>query len=268
MDQTTRTRIRTHILNVMNRTIHKLTIENPFNLDEVREKNPFGCRLVPSEVWKGSKFERSFVTTLGQGIFEQVAKIIAEGTGAYAENQHIKEVQVNTFQNETINNIIQDQRRAGRGRRIVSPNLHAELSHLSNLNTNSFITVSIISDLYIRRASGHEEYYSLKTVKPNLDQTAEAKRNLLLLKTENPNCEVFFALPYNPAGESNSYNDSGHSIPKKLFDMDDTNFVLIGSSMWNKIGDDSNTYEELLNIFEEVGRYTTQRIREEYFGYI
>lgn len=36
--------------------------------------------------------------------------------------------------------------------------------------------------------------------------------------------------------------------------------------MWNKIGDDPNTYQELLDIFEEVGQYSAERIRKEYFG--
>lgn len=121
MNQETRSRIRSHILEAMNRKIHQLTIENPFEAYEVEEKNPFGFRLVPIEVWIGSKFERSFVTTLGQGIFEQIAKIIAEGTGAYAENQYETRVQVNTFRYETIESIIQEQRHSERrGRRIVS----------------------------------------------------------------------------------------------------------------------------------------------------
>ncbi len=91
-------------------------------------------------------------------------------------------------------------------------------------------------------------------------------RDLLLLRTTFPECEAFFALPYNPAGEGNPYGHCGHSIPRKLFDMDDTDFVLLGSSLWNKIGDNPNNYQELLTIFEEVGNLTSQRIRREYFG--
>lgn len=267
MNEETRNRVKEHILRAMDKKIYTLTVENPFKPEDVEKKNPFGFRLVPNEVWIGSKFERSFVTTLGQGIFEQIAKIIAEGTGAYAVNQYVKQVEVNTFREETINQIIQEQRHSrGRGRRIQSPNLHEELTHLSTLNNNSFTTIPIISDLFIKRENGQEEYYSLKTVKPNLDQTAEAKRNLLLLRTTDLNCEAFFALPYNPAGDGVPYERCGHSMPKKLFDMNDSSFVLLGSAMWNKIGDDPNTYSELLNIFEEVGEITSQRIRREYFG--
>ncbi|WGE39170.1 TdeIII family type II restriction endonuclease [Bacillus stercoris] len=39
--------------------------------------------------------------------------------------------------------------------------------------------------------------------------------------------------------------------------MDDTNFVLVDSSFWNQIGNDLNTYTELLDIFDEVGQHTS-----------
>ncbi|MFK3938002.1 TdeIII family type II restriction endonuclease [Alkalihalobacillus sp. NPDC078783] len=64
----------------MERLINRRVNIEPFDEKEIEAKNPFGFRLVPVEVWKGSKFERSFVTILGQGIFEQIAKIIAEGS--------------------------------------------------------------------------------------------------------------------------------------------------------------------------------------------
>ncbi|WP_433915338.1 TdeIII family type II restriction endonuclease [Serratia symbiotica] len=46
-------------------------------------------------------------------------------------------------------------------------------------------TVRVISDLYFVR-DGIEYFFSIKTVKPNIDQTAEAKRDLLKLKVYNP----------------------------------------------------------------------------------
>lgn len=267
MNNITRQRIIDHINVNMDNKIRKMTIDSPFNASSVEDRNPFGFRLVPIEVWIGSKFERSFVTTLGQGIFEQVGRIVAEGAGAYAENQHVKDIRINTFQNESIDNIIVDQTSGGRvSGRIIAPNLHNEINHLQGLETRSYLDMSIISDLYVRRPNGQEEYYSFKTVKPNIDQTAKAKRTLLLLRTFDPTCEAFFALPYNPAGENNPYRLAGHSQPKRLFDMDDADFVLMGSTLWNKLGDDPTTFDELLDIFAEVGQVSSQRIRREYFG--
>lgn len=263
MNDATKQQVREHILTAMNKKIHDLTVKNPFNEAEVYEKNPIGARIVPTEVWKGSKFERSFVTTLGQGIFEQIGKIIAEGTGAHAENQYHSTITLNTFQTQTIEQTVDRQ---AAGRRGATPDISSEIQHLRNLNYDATVNVSVISDLFVRRQDGTEEFYSFKTVKPNKDQTAAAKKNLLYLRTADTNNHAYFALPYNPAGEGQSYMDQKHKIPAKFFDMDDTNFVLVGSSLWNHIGSDPNTYTELLDIFEEVGQHTSERIRREYFG--
>lgn len=263
MDKITRDRVKEQIMNVMDKVITKRVIEEPFNPKEIEEKNPFGYRLVPIEVWKGSKFERSFVTNLGQNIFEQIGKIIAQGSGAYAENQYKKEITINNWRKQSIDDSIANP---PKGRNKPNPNLQEELEKLQNIETDIVQKVTVISDLYIRRTDGHEEYYSFKTIKPNIDQTAAAKRNLLYLRSTDPNCEAFFALPYNPAGEGQSYRKAKHTIPYSLFNMEDTRFVLIGKSLWNKIGNNPNTYVELLNVFSETGKVTAEKIRKQYFG--
>lgn len=263
MNANTRRLVREHITSAMDRKINALTIDNPFDERDVEAKNPIGYRIVPIEVWKGSKFERSFVTTLGQGIFEQLGKIIARGTGAFAENQYQQAITLNTFQTQTIE---QNLERQSQGRRTEIPDISREIEDLRNLTIDSNINTTVISDLFIRRNNGTEEFYSFKTVKPNKDQTIAAKKNLLYLKLGLPQCKAYFSLPYNPAGDGNSYLLQDHRIPCKWFNMDDTKFVLIGSSLWNKIGDDPNTYNELIQIFDEVGVNTKRRIRREYLG--
>ncbi len=271
MNSETKNKIEVHLREVMNRIVEKRTIQEPFNEDEIKNKNPFGYRLVPIEVWKGSKFERSFVTSLGQGIFEQIAKIIAEGSGATAENQYIKSIRLNTWQVEQIDNILGKQRKQKNNSKIRPKNAAAkvktiseELQFLRELETERYQDVKVLFDLYIKRKSGQEEYYSLKTVKPNLDQTETAKKDMLRLMTAE-NVEAYFALPYNPAGEDKVYK-TAHSIPYKLFDMDNDDNVLIGKSLWNKIGKDDNTYCELLEIFSKVGEEYIAKIKQEYLG--
>lgn len=263
MNDNTKRLVREHIMIAMERKIHALTVTRPFVENDVEFKNPFGYRIVPIEVWKGSKFERSFVTTLGQGIFEQLGKIIAQGTGAHVENQYRKVVTLNTFQ---IQSIEQSLERQGQARRRTTPDIAQEIEELNRLIIDSNVNVTVINDLYIRRQDGQEEFYSLKTVKPNKDTTIAAKKCLLYLKLGVPACEAYFALPFNPAGDGHSYIEQDHKMPCKWFSMDDTNYVLIGSALWNKIGADPDTYNELLEIFAEVGIITRNRIRTEYFG--
>ena len=226
MNKETKELVRQHVQAVMERLIVKRTVKEPFSKKEIAEKNPFGSLVVPVEVWKGAKFERSFVTTLGQGIFEQLGRIIAEGTGAFASNQYDKTLTINTFRTETIDSIIKKQRaKPKKGEKREIPDFGKELDLISSLENEKYEDITVKSDLYIRRQDGKEEYYSFKTVKPNLDQTAEAKKNLFLLKAGDPQCQAYFALPYNPAGEGKLYTQAKHSIPNKLFNMDDERFV-------------------------------------------
>lgn len=270
MNNETKKRVKQQLSDVMERILIKRTEKEPFNEDDIKQNNPFGYRLVPVEVWKGSKFERSFVTSLGQGIFEQIAKIIAEGSGSEAENQYVREINLNTWQIEQIENILKKQRHKNISKKKISDKsldiktVKEEVSVLRELETDRYENVSVLFDLYIKRQDGKEEFYSLKTVKPNLDQTETAKKDMLRLMTAE-DAQAFFALPYNPAGDGNLYK-SIHAIPYKLFDMDNDENVLIGRELWNKIGQADTTYDELLELFDEIGEIYRTRIRKEYFG--
>ncbi|KRU32619.1 type II restriction endonuclease TdeIII [Clostridium sporogenes] len=85
------------------------------------------------------------------------------------------------------------------------------------------------------------------------------------MKAGKEDSETYFALPFNPAGEESLYRKA-HSIPYKLFDMDKDESVLIGSEFWNKVGNDKNTYNELLKLFEEVGNKYSKVIKKDYLG--
>lgn len=260
MNDITKDMVKETLLAVMGEIIDRRVIADPFDEAAIYTKNPFGARLVPMEIWKGSKFERSFVTSLGQSIYEQLGRIIAEGSGATnVVNQHVEEFQINTFRNERINSIL-----TGHRNNTSRPDWNLEVEGIDSLVHTDMTDVKTISDLFIERPDGSREYYSLKTVKPNLDQTEIAKRDMLRLKAFNTNYGTYFGLPFNPAGEGNAYRDSRHTVPFKIFDMDADESVLIGAELWNKIGNDPNTYQELLEIFEVVGRISSERIRREY----
>ena len=114
----------------------------------------------------------------------------------------------------------------------------------------------MISDLWWQK-DGVDNYISLKTVKPNIDQTAVAKEDCLHLKIANPNCNAYFGLPYNPYGEDKvSY---AFNPPMGIFDFHKDSVVLIGKEMWDTIGG-KDCYEELLEIAKEVGKETKDKI--------
>lgn len=258
MDINTRNRIKARVSDKLDCILARRIDALAEDMRTLRETNPFGSRLVPPEIWKGSKFERSFVTSFGQGVFEQIAYEIAIGSGAFAENQHVETVTLNTWQDEAINNLLAEQRGSDTP---TAPCWDAEINNIVTLNNPRHIDVETRFDLYVRRQNGSEEYYSLKTVKPNLDQTEIAKRDMLRITASKPTCKAFLGLPYNPYGEGHSYD---WTMPKKLFNMNTCPAVLIGASFWNTVGNDENTYSELLEVFDEIGALLQGRIRTEY----
>lgn len=87
----------------------------------------------------------------------------------------------------------------------------------------------IISDLWWNK-DGVDNYMSIKTVKPNIDQTAVAKQDCLHLVLSNPKCNAYFGLPYNPFGECKE--DYSFNPPMGIFDFKHDSVVLIGKDMW------------------------------------
>lgn len=107
----------------------------------------------------------------------------------------------------------------------------------------------VISDLWWKR-SGIEHFASIKTVKPNIDQTAQAKLDLLHLAAEDEDRAVHFGLYYNPFGDTRE--DYSWSPPSRLFDLANDQPILIGADYWDALGGDG-TYEEILQLAAEAG---------------
>jgi hypothetical protein len=101
--------------------------------------------------------------------------------------------------------------------------------------------------------NGVKNYMSIKTVKPNIDQTAVAKQDLLRLIFADPACKVYFGMYYNPYGElKTSY---AHNPPMGIFNFHTDEVVLIGKEYWDTLGGDG-CYEIVLQIAREVGAET------------
>ncbi|RLA44169.1 MAG: TdeIII family type II restriction endonuclease, partial [Gammaproteobacteria bacterium] len=98
---------------------------------------------------------------------------------------------------------------------------------------------------------------SIKTVKPNIDQTAEAKRDLLKLKLHDPDSNVYFGLYYNPYGDHR--DDYSWGPPMGIFDFHSDPSVLIGSDYWDVLGGEG-FYAEILDIAGTVGNECRQML--------
>ena len=262
MNEATKEKIRTIIRGKIEPILQRKIKEWPQKKAELLEKNPFGSRLVPDEIWKSSAFERSFVTTFGQNVYEQVAREIALGSESCIESsiQYRKNIRINQFQDSKIYDILASQRSAAS---VKNPDWEKEISEIKSLSTRAHIDVESLFDLYVKRKDGTEEFYSLKTVQPNLDQIEITKANMMRMSVGNENARTYIALYYNPFGEGNLYT---RTLGNKLFDWNNSSAVLIGSSFWNTVGQDSRTYEKFIEILNELSEEYINRIRDEYLS--
>jgi hypothetical protein len=214
---------------------------------------PFHTALLGPEIIKLSSFERSFSTSFGQKYVEEIAKILALASGAKAERQRETVISLYQGANDEIENII-DALKSNKSK----PDWASELKYIAAHDKGRTLSRKIISDLWMER-DGEEHFFSIKTVKPNLDQTRIAKQDMLLLKGHNPAYKTYFALYYNPTGETQ--HDYTVSTPNKYFDMKHDSCVLIGKDFWDFVGG-PGTYEALLKIFDQVGEQTIEQVKQ------
>lgn len=250
MNQYYRELIANEFRNCVNNTIVRLQGEGTYR--------PFHSALLSEEALFWSRFERSFSTSFGQRVIEEIAKLVALSNGATAAQR-----QKETFivLDKAYDNAITMHIQGLRNGRRLDWNTTVSQLHAIPLSGEG-VQWRIISDLWWQK-DGIDNYISLKTVKPNIDQTAIAKEDCLRLTLANPNCNAYFGLPYNPYGENKS--DYSHNPPMGIFDFHRDSVVLIGKEMWDTIGG-YGCYEELLDIAYAVGVETKQTIAKMFNG--
>lgn len=212
---------------------------------------PFHAALLSEDALFWSRFERSFSTSFGQRAIEQISRIVVEANGAeQAQNQKQTLVSLSSAQLAAVDAHISKLRtgQLGRAANWVQDLRDVEGNHVAETRDES----RVISDLWWVK-NGINHYLSIKTVKPNIDQTAEAKRDLLKLKLHDPQAGVYFGLYYNPYGEHRA--DYAWTPPKGIFDLVRDDVVLIGRDYWDTLGG-PGTYDEVLNIARRVGEDT------------
>jgi hypothetical protein len=219
-------------------------------LDSEETHRPFHAALLSDEALFWSRFERSFSTSFGQRVIEEISKVTAIAGGASdATRQKETIVKLDKAVDEAITSHIQELREKSKQK------WGETVSDISRIyKTGDFVEHRIISDLWWFK-NGVNHYMSIKTVKPNIDQTAIAKQDLLRLTFADPTCKAYFGLYYNPYGERRELY--AHSPPMGIFDFHKDEAVLIGKDYWDTLGGEG-CYETVLEIAREVGAETRE----------
>ena len=227
-------------------TIHRL--------DNAATNRPFHAALLSDEALFWSRFERSFSTSFGQRVIEEISKVVAIAGGASdASRQKETVVRLDKAVDIAITAHIQALRE---GSRLKWGDSISKISRV--YPTGEFVEHRIISDLWWCK-DGIDHYMSIKTVKPNIDQTVIAKQDLLRLSLAGPTCKAYFGLYYNPYGEDRA--SYAHNPPMGIFDFHNDEAVLIGKDYWNTLGG-HGCYETVLEIAREVGAKTRELLEK------
>ncbi|MBN8655402.1 MAG: TdeIII family type II restriction endonuclease [Anaerolineae bacterium] len=232
---------------------HKPTDKPPRLLREGFEEEPptdggykpFHEAIIPEQLLRVSAFERSFSTKLGS-TFEECARLIASQTFKTARRNFVATGQMPaaaTVRIEQLVNQITSEHK---------PNFLNFIDEVLKVEDKNWVERPVVADLFLENDKGVRYFFEIKSPKPNKGQCLEIAERLLrvhaITQEKRPKVNAYFAMAYNPYG--NRREDYKHSFSIQYLDM--KNEVLIGDEFWTIIGG-KGTYEELLDIYREVG---------------
>lgn len=258
--------IQSVIKGMMDSLMNKVLVEDPFIEEDHHAKKPLYAALVPDEIFKGSHFERRFVTPFGNA-WEKLAIVAAnEGLG-YGVKGHEVIGSINAERLRRIQEVLNRLEHPEKGKARVRPDWKAELAYVLEGESEELLPSTVICDVYAedRGKEPRARYaFELKAPLPNSDQTKVSKEKILKLYAMEP-VQVdgaYYALPYNPYGKRENYS---WSFPARWFNMREDPVVLIGDECWEKIGG-TGTYQAFIEAVNEIAPEYKERIYREYLG--
>jgi len=211
---------------------------------------PFLDRLMAPERVALFSFIQSVATSLGISIYEQMSKICAGPNSQEVENHVRIGGTLNDAQNAGIKRIVGELRREVR-----RPNKSAETREILSISARGGVYEknNDIVDFKMKR-DGEEYYFELKTAKPNIGNFVSYKEELLqwVARKQKP-VHTYLVFPYNP------YAPEPYQRFTQLNMIDEKHELLVGKDYWDFLGG-FGTYEELLAIFDRVGKNYKDRI--------
>ena len=251
------------ISELMERVMDRVLIIDPFIKEKHHAKKPLYAALVPDEVFKGSHFERRFVTPFG-GVWEKLADVVATEYHGNCLKGYTVTGEVGTERLRRIQEVLNRLEHKKKGKEKIEPNWDDELKYILE-GKGEAVPTSVVCDIFIdSKTTGKKYAFELKGPLPNSDQTKVSKEKIFKLMAMNPpRVDVaFYALVYNPYGKKEDYN---WAFPKRWFNMQEDSSVLIGDEFWDLIGGE-NTYQTFIEEVNLLGKEYKERIYREFLG--
>ena len=249
------------ISELMDAVMNRVLITDPFIKEEHHAKKPLYAALVPDEIFKGSHFERRFVTPFG-GVWEKLAHVVAKEFHGHCERGKSINGLIGAERLRRIQEVLNKLEHKKKGIEKQQPDWDKELKYVLE-GSGKPTPTSVVCDIFIdSKKTNHKYAFEIKAPLPNSDQTKVSKEKMFKLLAMSPSQVdfTFFALPYNPYGKREYYN---WSFPMRWFDMHKDKTVLIGEEFWELIGG-NKTYENFVNEINTIGFEYKKRIYKEF----
>ena len=211
---------------------------------------PFLVKLMQdAEKVASYSFIHSLATTLGMSVYEKISEIVASTHYDEVKTGYDVEGEITTEENSVISQILQEIKNGTR-----TANKEQEIKEILKCKNNGGRKIKIRADLFLRKEN--DEYYiEIKTAKPNIDVFIKSKQKLLeWVALRKKKVNTILALPYNPY----------HPEPYNRFTMqgylDEQKELYVAEKFWEFLGG-KGTYEEVLEIFDEIGKEFKEKIQ-------
>ena len=244
------------ITTMMDRVMVRVLIEDPFLKDEHHYNKPLYAALVPDEIFKGSHFERRFVTPFGK-VWENLAKVVATEAHGHCEVGHTITGNVGMGRLRRIQEVLN---------RMYSKNYEfdwdKEIKYIL-AGRGQLLPVTIKCDIFINNEQTEETYiFELeKSESDRYEIRASIEKIFKLLAMTPPQVtSAYYALPYNPYGKKENYK---WVFPMRWFNMHTDESVLIGDEFWDLIGG-TGTYANFIKEINLLGKEYHERIYREF----
>ena len=252
------------IQTMMDKVMERVLVSDPFVAEKHHAKKPLYAALVPDEIFKGSHFERRFVTPFGS-VWEKLAVQVALAHHGNCTQGTTIQGTIGEESLRRIQEVLNRLEHGINGKKKEKPNWEKEMAYILAGGGNP-IPVSVVCDILIESELTGETYaFELKAPLPNSDQTKVSKEKMfkLLAMNEHKVNHAYYALVYNPYGKNKE--DYAWSFPKRWFDMTHDQSVLIGEEFWNLIGG-KGTYQSFIKEINKLGTTYKERIYREFLG--
>lgn len=154
--------IQTMMDNVLNRVLYK----RPFIPDKHHAEKPLYAALVPDEIFKGSHFERSFVTSFGN-VWQKLAQVAAKKSFGNCELEKAITGNIPEERLRRITEVLNKLEHAEKGKARIKPDWNSELKYILD-GDGALIPVTVICDVYAENLNNNKKYsFELKSPLPN-----------------------------------------------------------------------------------------------------